>query len=702
LVIIASLVGGAACGLTGRPAVAAGPDVPLAPPPVEPIAAERRAVRGAPLGDAVESPELRDVRRFEEMAFPRTGEAPLPIEQSTDDRALPPGLRGRWAGSGDFPDELRSPALRRGPERTASMPDSDWLRSLKLPDLPVRWEPPVLRFLEYFTRDTKGRAIMSAFLRRMGRFEALITRVLERKAMPKDIIYLAMIESGFEPKALSSKSAGGLWQFMPGVARAYGLEVSYWVDARRDPERAVEAAAHYLEDLYARFGSWHLAFAAYHAGYGAILSSITRYNTNDYWELCKHEAGLPWETTLYVPKILAAAIIGRNREAFGFGDIVPDLPFAYDRVEARPGTTLAAVARAVNTPLEVVQTLNPELLRDRTPPDRGPSPLRVPPGTSALYAQAIEGARATADRVDTFVMRFGESLDDVAKQHGLSVRELRRLNGLRDLAELRGGTTIVVPAQALASDPRAAADPAAEPLLVAVPEKTWRYDDREQVFYRTREGDTLEELATVFQVNEDDLAEWNALDPTAKLHPRMILQVFVRKGFDRAGVVLLDPTRLRVVTLGTEEFHALETARRGKTRLYYTAREGDTLAKIARRYGLYAGDLARINRLSYSSELKPGQQVVVYSPSPDLPREVTLGRSQPQKRPATVPGPPAKAAAAPTAKPAAPPPSAKPGPAGGGSKPTGASPPSSAARTATKPAASRPPAPASPPAAARR
>ena len=238
--------------------------------------------------------------------------------------------------------------------------------------------------------------------------------------------------------------AGGVWQFMPGAARAYGLEVSYWIDGRRDPERAADAAARYLKDLYVRFGSWYLVFAAYNAGYGAVLRSITNYNTNDYWELVKHESGLPWESSLYVPKILAAAIVGRNQAAFGFGDVTPDPPFAYEEVEVPAGTTLATVARAAGAKTEVVEALNPHLLRSRTPPDRGATRVRVPTGTAAVYAANIDKARA-ADKLDTVLLRFGETLDDVARTRGVAVRELRRLNGVKDSAELRAGTAIVVP-----------------------------------------------------------------------------------------------------------------------------------------------------------------------------------------------------------------------------------------------------------------
>ena len=308
--------------------------------PVQENSAERKAVRGAPLeeAEANESPELREVHRFEARAFPRLGEPEL-LDAQPDDAALPlpPGLTGRWGGTGDIPRQLRSP---EGPTRTdkaAASARPAWAQALTLPELPVRWAPQVIRYLDFFKSDPKGHAIMSSWLRKMERFRAIFEAVLARNELPKDLIYLAMVESGFEPGATSNKSAGGVWQFMPQVARAYGLEVSHWVDARRDPERAAESAARYLKDLYVRFGSWHLAFAAYNAGYGAILRSIARYNTNDYWELCRHESGLPWETTLYVPKILAAAIVGHNRAAFGFADVAPDAPWAYDTISVTAG-----------------------------------------------------------------------------------------------------------------------------------------------------------------------------------------------------------------------------------------------------------------------------------------------------------------------------------------------------------------------------
>jgi membrane-bound lytic murein transglycosylase D len=694
LVVLAGL-GGRALGATPvssaprrAPAAVKGPTGP-----VEESLSERRAVRGSPVDDpgtAPESPELREVRRFEEQAFPRS--RPLPpaeLENSDGVGGADVALPGRWGGSGDVPAQLRTPAM---PARPASAdastpPDSEWLRALKLPELPVRWDPLVLRYLDYFKNDPKGRAVMASWLRRAGRFRAIFEKTLERHALPKDLFYVAMIESGFDTGARSRVGAGGVWQFMPGAARAYGLEVSYWLDARCDPERAADAAARYLKDLYVRFGSWPLVFAAYNAGYGAVLKSITAYNTNDFWELVRHEAGLPWESSIYVPKILAAAIVGTNAAAFGFGDLVTDAAYSYEEVEAPPGTPLATVARAAGVRVETLEALNPQLIRDRTPPDRGPSRVRLPPGAGKAFASSFEAAHAASDRMETIVLRFGETLDDVARARGVTTRELRKWNGVKDSAELRAGVSIVVPRRGAvakatkptkslnkgndagdASDDAGDADAVVDDLvIVAVPDRSFAYEGRERVFYRTRDGDGIEEIAETFGVRADELTEWNNLDATAKLHPRMVLQVYVRRDFDPVGVLLLDPAKVRVVTLGSEEFLELETARKGRKRLAITAKAGDTLVKVGRRYGLTPGDLARINRFSYNTELHDGQRIVVYSPTGDAPREVTMGLTPEPRRPKGT----SPLVAAPAGKGAALPTKGKPGVAVGPRAPIG-------------------------------
>src|SRR5262245_66216767 len=159
-------------------------------------------------------------------------------------------------------------------------------------------------------------------------------------------MYVAMIESGFDPNDRSHAGAVGLWQFMPEGGRIYGLRNDYWVDERRNPEKATEAFVHYIADLKERFGAWPIAFAAFNAGYGAVLRAMQKYNTNDYWELCRHEDALPWDTVLYVPKVMATALVGENRPKFGYDTVRPDPAFTYERVSVSSSMSFAAVARA--------------------------------------------------------------------------------------------------------------------------------------------------------------------------------------------------------------------------------------------------------------------------------------------------------------------------------------------------------------------
>jgi membrane-bound lytic murein transglycosylase D len=174
--------------------------------------------------------------------------------------------------------------------------DLSWLKQLEMPDIPVRWDARVVRYLEFYKNNPRGRSMVAGWIKKSGRYAASIRRVLREQALPEDILWLALVESGFDPTIQSPAGAAGLWQFMPDGARIYGLTVDRWIDERLDPERSTLAAAKYLADLRQRFGGWELAFAAYNMGYGGLLASIRKYNTNDYWELARYESGIPFET----------------------------------------------------------------------------------------------------------------------------------------------------------------------------------------------------------------------------------------------------------------------------------------------------------------------------------------------------------------------------------------------------------------------
>jgi membrane-bound lytic murein transglycosylase D len=317
----------------------------------------------------------------------------------------------------------------------------DWMKALELPDLPVRWYPRVSWYLEQYRHDPRFREIMRGWLHRLEAHRVVIENALAGERLPRGLIAVAMIESGFSPSALSFRGAGGFWQFLPDVARGYGLEVSFWVDERRDPAKSSTAAARMLADLHHRFGTWELALAGYNAGFYAVLESIQRFNTNDFWRLCQIEAGLPFETTEYVPKVMAAAIVERNREAFGFEPVgAGQQPVTFEVATVPPGLSFESMALRLGTTSDALAALNPSYQRRRTPPDRGEVPLRVPMGTAVLA-----GRLGRSGELAPMVVRSGETLGRIARARRLPVDRVRRLNGVVVDAEVTPGTTILLP-----------------------------------------------------------------------------------------------------------------------------------------------------------------------------------------------------------------------------------------------------------------
>ena len=257
-------------------------------------------------------------------------------------------------------------------------------------DIPVQWNSSVQRFVTLFSGEQSDR--MALYLRRSGRYEGMIRGKLRAKGMPEDLVYLSMIESGFNPNARSRVAAVGLWQFMAGTARDYGLRVDGYVDERRDPEKSTDAALRYLQDLHRRFGSWNLAAAAYNSGEGRVsraMRSVTgevKGEDADFWRIRRL---LPSDTREYVPLIYAAALVGKDPEKYGLGDVERYLPVPTETVQVPGGTELSAVAEATGASVEELNGLNPHLLRGMTPPGKA-YPVRIPEGHAAAFARNFE------------------------------------------------------------------------------------------------------------------------------------------------------------------------------------------------------------------------------------------------------------------------------------------------------------------------
>ena len=241
----------------------------------------------------------------------------------------------------------------------------NWEHQVKF-DVPIQMNKQVRAYLVYFS--TERKAVITRYLSRSTRYLPMIKEVFQEDGLPEDLAYLAMIESGFNNQAYSPAAACGMWQFIKGTGLRYGLTIDSYVDERRDPEKATRAAAKYLLDLYKQFGSWYLAAASYNCGEGRVQRELNQSNHKNFWELSANMC-LPTETKNYVPQMIAATIIAKNPEKFGFKNVPYLPPVKYDKVPVTETTSLTAAAVAVNVPADEVQDLNPELLRGITPPD---------------------------------------------------------------------------------------------------------------------------------------------------------------------------------------------------------------------------------------------------------------------------------------------------------------------------------------------
>ena len=567
----------------------------------------RRAVRGCPAGEPCG----------------RADDALLDLER---ERVPPPGA-SPWL------DERAPPRsnLEAGPPRIVKRPselrpDAPWLDQLAPSDLPVRWSQRLVDLLVYYRDDPRGRATIRGWLVAQGRYRDMIVAHLRRAKLPEDLLYVSMIESSYDPNALSYAGALGLWQWMPEAASIYGLRRDRWVDERRDPYRATVAQLDYFRDLYQRFGDWHLALAAFNAGYGAVLRSIARYNTNDFYQLCEYENGLPWETCWYSPKVLATAIVGRNLAAFGVDKLAVAAPEAWEDVAVPASISLSVIARAAGVDEAELRRMNPHLRHGRTPPGEPGYVVRVPVGKQAEARRRLAELQSDWDGYDAYVVSHGERFEDVATTFGVTTAALRKLNDVASDAEIGGGTVLVVPrvpeeqriknrAKARAALHESGNDQKpGEPLVVPVLDKDAVIAGKRRVFYRVVAGDTPRGVAKALGVSEAELAMWNALDPEAKLQPKMVLVAWVPEAFDaeKRGVVLLDPSKLILVTRGSPEHLDLAEARLGRVRTEYVAQGKEKLEDIASRFGMRKYDLARINRIDSSTTLAKGDKIIVY------------------------------------------------------------------------------------------
>jgi len=280
-------------------------------------------------------------------------------------------------------------------------------------DIPVVYNDSVKKWINYFL--DRGRDYFERYSARAGRYAPILGQILEDHGLPRDLIFLAMAESGFQNNAKSWARAVGPWQFMPYTGKRYGLKIDWYVDERRDPIKATIAAAKYLTKLYKDFGSWELAAAGYNAGEGKISRAISRYKSDSFWEI-RNGRYLKAETKNYVPKIMALAIIGKNLKSFGFEDIEFHEPLDFEEIEVGPMTDMFQVASKIDVDIEEMQRLNPEVLRWYTPPGENYK-LRIPVGQKTVWNDCCSNQQWVASEFMEYKIRGNSaSLADVAKK----------------------------------------------------------------------------------------------------------------------------------------------------------------------------------------------------------------------------------------------------------------------------------------------
>ncbi len=454
-------------------------------------------------------------------------------------------------------------------------------------DAAVTWDIDVASFtnhdrVQYFLDFFQGpaRPRMTIWLERMSRYEDMIREELAEQELPGDLVYLALIESGFSNTAVSRARATGMWQFMRGTAQMYGLRMDSWVDERRDPFKATNAAARHLRDLRDRFGSIYLAAAAYNAGGGKVSRGLARLPGDDdsltsdatFFRL-SDTRHLRQETRDYVPKLIAAALIAKEPERYGFPSFDDVEPLDWDSLVVTGATGLDVVARLADTSVAAIRELNSQFLRLSTPPGSR-SVIRLPPGkgpaVSVAYAALPPGRRVTFQ--EHYVTR-GQTLSGIANVYHVSVADLRDANpGIG--RTIRTGQRLIVPTGGVGPAREAAA---AEDRRAEIRRSI-------AVLHTVRSGETLSEIGSRYRVSVTQLKTWNGLRGTT-----------IRVG-----------QRLRV---GTSSGSTSRVAARGTS--IHIVRAGDTLSGVAQRYGVSQSALREANGMGSSSVIRTGTRLKI-------------------------------------------------------------------------------------------
>jgi membrane-bound lytic murein transglycosylase D len=436
-------------------------------------------------------------------------------------------------------------------------------------DIPIVVNESVLKSMNFWL--SRGRRYFVDGLSRSGQYKEMIERIFREESVPRDLMYLAQVESLFKPNALSRALAKGIWQFARGTAIRYGLKVNRYVDERSDPEKSTRAAARYLNDLYAMFNDWNLVLAAYNWGEGKIQKLVDQSGESDFWRLTTLKRKMPAETKNHVPMVLASIILANNPEKYGL-PVELEASLNCDRVSIPKRINLTAAAKALDVPLETLKKLNPALKTSYTPPDYPNFELNVPAGLGADFAEKLAALPNTTFRADPefngrHKVLSGETLGSISLRYGVSVEDLQAANDIRSPQSLRAGTWILVPTSPTA----------ARPARVSIPAPATRFGGEHMV----KPGETLASIAQSYGVSAADLQKANKI---------------------ASAKSLLAGSSIRVPAAAPGTVPVAEPA---ATRQHQVA-SGETLYSIAARYHVTVAALQKANRIRQPQSLQVG------------------------------------------------------------------------------------------------
>jgi membrane-bound lytic murein transglycosylase D len=457
-------------------------------------------------------------------------------------------------------------------------------------EMPLVMTDQVAGYINYFSN--RGRGTLERALARSGRYDDMIRRILHEQGVPEELIYLAQAESGFHPLAVSRAGARGMWQFMGSRAKGYGLERSWWVDDRQDPEKATRAAAHHLKDLYNEFGDWYLAMAAYNSGPGTVQSAVKRTGYADFWELYNRNV-LPKETRNYVPIILAVTIMAKNPTQYGLQTVVKDKPVPYDTVRINYPIDLRLAAECVDATAEDLSDLNPTLLRMTTPKD-SEFELHLPAGTASKFETAV--ASIPADKRVWWryhKVQGGETLASIAHTYHTTPKAIAEANDLNNDDELDAESRLIIPIA-----PGKQTD-----------SSTYAHAT---THYKIRKGDTVESVAENFGVSPKMLRSWNHLKGSS-LGGRKTLYLHLPVTREAgASQVASKHSGKSKHSAGTQTASSVEKlGAKPSGVVHHKVKAGETLYSIANSYNTTVTALKHDNR--DIATLRPGMILVVHN-----------------------------------------------------------------------------------------